>query len=213
MANYLLTLAASAGSVTVAENLADADKAQGLHKAGHEAGTVVPGAPEHAEASIAGVVTGQVVVSLAMIVFIAILLWKKVPGVIAGALDKQIAGIRQQLDEAKTLRAEAEALRDEYARKVADAEATTRDMIGHAEAEAEVIVAQARTDAADLVQRRARMAEDKIAAAERAALADVRATAADAASRAATTLIAQRHGADADKALVDRTIAGLGRLN
>ena len=57
------------------------------------------------------------------------------------------------------------------------------------------------------------MAEDKIAAAERAALIEVRSKAATAAAAAAGTIIAQRHGADADKTLVDRTIAGLGRPN
>ena len=212
MAEYLITLSA-AGTASVEQNLSGVEKSQGMPKAGHEAGRLVPGAPEHAEASVFGVVTGPVVVSVAMLAFIAILLWKKVPGVIAGALDKQISGIRRQLDDAKALRAEAEALRDDYARKIAAAESTTADMMAHAEAEAEVIVTQAKAAAADLVTRRARMAEDKIAAAERTALAEVRAKAAEAATAAATTLIAQRHDAGADKSLVDRTIAGLGRPN
>ena len=84
-------------------------------------------------------------------------------------------------------------------------------MATQAEHEAEAVVAQAKLDAAELVQRRARMAEDKIAAAERAAIAEVRARTADAAAKAAAALIAERHGKDADKALVDRTIAGLSR--
>jgi F0F1-type ATP synthase membrane subunit b/b' len=41
-------------------------------------------------------------------VFIAILLWKKVPGLITRGLEKQIAAIRTRLDEAAQLRAEAE---------------------------------------------------------------------------------------------------------
>ena len=86
-------------------------------------------------------------------------------------------------------------------------------MIAHAEAEAQALIAKANVDAAELVERRAKMAEDKIAAAERAALAEVRAKTANAAASAAAMLIAARHGADADKALVDRTIAGLGRPN
>ena len=212
MAEYLVTLTA-AGTAGVEQNLSGVEHSEGMPKAGHEAGTVVPGAPEHAEASVFGVVTGPVVVSIAMLAFIAILLWKKVPGVIAGALDKQIADIRRQLDEAKALRAEAETLRDDYAGKIAAAQATTADMMAHAGSEAEAIVAQAKTDAADLVTRRARMAEDRIAAAERTALAEVRAKAAQAATAAAATLIAQRHDAAADKSLVDSTIAGLGRPN
>jgi len=58
------------------------------------------------------------------------------------------------------------------------------------------------------------MAEDKIAAAERAAIAEVRAKAAEAATKAAAALIAERNDADSDKVLVDKAIAALGqRLN
>jgi F-type H+-transporting ATPase subunit b len=148
-----------------------------------------------------------------MLVFLAVLVWKGVPRAIGGMLDRQIAAIRNRLDEAKQLRAEAEALRDEYARKLADVENQTQAMVEHARSEAAALMAKAEADAADLGKRRAQMAEDKIAAAERAALAEVRAKVAQAATAAAATLIAAKHDADADKALVDRTIGGLGRLN
>ena len=195
-------------------NLTQADKMQGMPREGKHATTAATGGigPEnHPDPTLLFNGTGWV--SLAMIVFIAILIWKKVPAVITGALDRQIADIRKQLDDATTLRAEAEALRDEYARKIAAAEGSAAEMIAHAEHEAQAVLAKADQDAAELVERRARMAEDKIAAAERTALAEVRAKTAEAATRAAAVLIAARHGADADKALVDRTIAGLGRPN
>ena len=83
--------------------------------------------------------------------------------------------------------------------------------MAHARAEAEQILAKAKDDTEQLVKRRQRMAEDKIAAAERAAIAEVRAKAADAATRAAAALIAERNDAEPDKALVDRTIANMGR--
>jgi F-type H+-transporting ATPase subunit b len=152
-------------------------------------------------------------VSLAMAVFLLILLVKGVPALIGGMLDRQIAAIRTRLDEAKALRDEAERLRDDYARRIANVEAETRAMVEGARAEADALVVKAQADADALIARRARMAEDKIAAAERQALAEVRATAADAATRAAGAIIAANHGADADKPLVDRTIAGLSRLN
>jgi F-type H+-transporting ATPase subunit b len=60
-----------------------------------------------------------------------------------------------------------------------------------------------------MVARRKRMAEDKIAAAEREAIADVRARAVTAAAAASRTLIAERHDADADKALADEVISSL----
>src|SRR5688572_1814820 len=49
-------------------------------------------------------------VALAMLAVIGLMLWRKVPAAIARALDKKIAGIREQLDEAAQLRAEAEAI-------------------------------------------------------------------------------------------------------
>lgn len=151
-------------------------------------------------------------VSIAMLAVIAILLWKKVPAAIGRALDKKIAGIRDQLDEASKLRAEAEALKAEYETKAAAADGEAAAMRRLAQAEADAIVAQARTDAEKLVERRTRMAEDKIAAAERTAIADIRATVATAAATAAASLIAERHDAASDRALTDRAIAGLSRI-
>jgi F-type H+-transporting ATPase subunit b len=209
-------LPADPESATVHQNLANADKLAGMPQEGHgntsAVGTEAPGGTEtHHPVPTALGLNAAAIVSLAMIVFLAIVVWKGGVRAITGGLDRQIAAIRKQLDDARALRAEAEALRDEYARKIADAEGSARDMIAHAEAEAEALVAKARTDAAELVERRGRMAEDKIAAAERQALAEVRAKAADAAARAAAALLQGRLDAGADKALVDRTIAGLGR--
>ena len=152
-------------------------------------------------------------VALAMLAVIAIMLWKKVPAAIGRALDKKIAGIREQLDEATRLRTEAEALRAEYEAKAAAAGAEAQAMLDRARHEADAIVQQAKTDSAALVERRARMAEDKIAAAERSAIAEVRAKAVTAATIAAERLIRDQHDATADRAMVDRTIAGLGRTH
>ena len=152
-------------------------------------------------------------VSLAMILVFAIMIWKRVPAIVGKLLDGKIAAIRHQLDEAKRLRAEAEALKAEYEAKSAAAETEAAALLDRAKEEAKGIVAKAKTDTAALIERRGRMAEDKIAAAERGAVAEVRARIADAAARAAAAILAEQHGADADKAIVDRTIAGLGRVN
>ena len=168
------------------------------------------GAPEHHDAPTALNLDAPAWIALAMVVVIAILLWKRVPAIIGAALDKKIAGIREQLDEAAQLRAEAETLKAEYQARAAQAEAEAATMLERARAEAEAITRQAETDAAALVERRTRMAEDKIAAAERQAIDEVRAKAASAAAAAAARIIADKMDAEADKALVDRTIAGLG---
>lgn len=166
----------------------------------------------HVEPSALGI-TAAGWVALSMLVVIGLMLWKKVPALIARALDSRIATIRTQLDEASQLRAEAERLLTEAKARSAASAGDAAAIVAHAEAEARVLLAKAETDAADLVERRGRMAEDKIGAAERTALAEVRARAADAAIHVAGALIAEQHGVEADRSLVDRSIAGLGRLN
>lgn len=199
----------SSNDAMVAGNLADATHAEPL--AAHQnVGTTFPAGHEapHLEPKALGL-DATAWVALAMLVVIGLMLWKKVPAVIAGALDKKIAGIRAQLDEARTLRAEAEALKAEYEAKAAAAGAEAEAVRTQARHEADAILSKARTDADALVERRARMAEDKIGAAERAAVAEVRAKAARAAAAAAAMLIGESHDASADRALVDRTIATL----
>jgi F-type H+-transporting ATPase subunit b len=164
---------------------------------------------EHAEPVAFGVVTPAAWVSLAMIVLLGVAVWKKVPAMLTGMLDKSITEIRHQLDEAKKLRAEAEALRKEYADKIANAEKDAAAMLEHARHEAEAIVAKAEVDTAAVIARREKMAEDKIGAAERSAIAELRARAASAAAIAAGKLIAVKHDAAADRSLVDQAIAGI----
>lgn len=212
-------MANPASSAAVEANLQGAS-AKGEHGempeiGGHAATTARDeghGAP-HADPAIFGILDATVIVSLAMLVVIGLMLWKKVPAAIGGALDKKIAGIREQLDEASRLRAEAEALRAEYEAKSAGAAAEAQTILDRARHEAEAIVQQAKLDSAALVERRQRMAEDKIAAAERSAVAEVRARAVTAAAAAAARLIAEQHDANADRTMVDQTIAGLGRTH
>jgi F-type H+-transporting ATPase subunit b len=166
------------------------------------------GAEGHAEPGVLGLDSYQWV-ALAMTVLIGVFLWKKVPGLITGGLDSKIATIRAALDEAKTLRAEAEALRAEYAAKIASAEKDAEAMLAGAREEADAILAKAEADSEVMVARRQRMAEDKIAAAERAAVAEVKAKAVTAAAAASKVLIARAHDGAADKRLADEVIASL----
>ena len=165
-------------------------------------------AAEHAVPSAFGL-SPSMWVAASMAVLIGIALKLGVPKMLTSGLDASIAEIRKQLDEAKALRAEAEALRKEYADKIASAEQDAASMLEHADGEAKAIVAKAEADAKALVARRERMAEDKIAAAERGAVAELQAKAAATATAAARSLIAKGHDAKADKALVDEAIAGI----
>src|SRR5262245_60891738 len=102
--------------------------------------TEVPAAEHGAEAAAFG---PPWFIAAAMIVVIAILIWKKVPGAIGKALDKKIAQIRERLDEAATLRKEAEELKREYEAKAASADAEAAAMVERAKGEAQAIVAKA----------------------------------------------------------------------
>lgn len=166
------------------------------------------GAAEHAAPAALGM-DATMWVALAMLVVIGIALWQRVPAIIGAALDKKIAGIREQLDAAEALRKDAEAIKADYQKKAKAAAKDAEAMKAAAVEEAKLIVAKAKTDATALIARRTKTAEEKIAAAERAAIIDVRNKAASAAAAAAGQLIASGHDSKADKSIVDQTIASL----
>jgi F-type H+-transporting ATPase subunit b len=167
-------------------------------------------APEAAEPTAFALNPGGWV-ALAVLIVFALLIWKKVPGAVGRALDSKIQLIREQLAEAEALRKEAEALKAEYEAKAASADKDREALMERARHEADEIVAKAKTDAEALIARRTRMAEEKIAAEERAAVDQLRAAAADAASKAAAKIIAERHDAATDARLVDQAISEIGR--
>jgi F-type H+-transporting ATPase subunit b len=171
--------------------------------------TEASGGHEAGEATVAGIFGPGFFVALAMLMVFALAIWKKVPSAIGKSLDKKIALIREQLDEAKALRQEAEALKAEYEAKAKSADKEAKAMLKRAESDAEAIVAKAADDAEALVARRQAMAEAKIAAEERAAIDEIRSVAAKSATAAAAKLIAERNNPSSDKALVDKAIATL----
>ena len=167
------------------------------------------GAGKHNEPELFGLAPFQIVSIAMMVLLLFAFFGAKVHKTIAGGLDNKIAAIKEQLEEAKQLRAEAEALRKEYADKIASAEKDAEAMLVNAQTEADAILEKAEADSKAMVERRKRMAEDKIAAAEREAVEDVRNRAVSAATGASRKLIAEKHDAEADRALADKVIAGI----
>ncbi|WP_298812846.1 hypothetical protein [uncultured Sphingomonas sp.] len=209
----------NASAAPAVDNLSEATHEQSLQTADMQNGSGLvgnvsePGGAEHVAAPTALGFNDTGWVGLAaLVVLIAAVIWK-VPATIGAMLDKRIGEIRRQLDEAAQLRREAEALRDEYAARARSAEADAAQMRENAHHEAAQIVAKAKADTEALMERRTRMAEDKIAAAERAALDEVRATVVAAATAAAGRVIAEQHNAEADRALVNSAIQRVGRFN
>ncbi|MEX0591658.1 MAG: ATP F0F1 synthase subunit B [Xanthobacteraceae bacterium] len=125
---------------------------------------------------------------------------------IASALDARSERIRQELAEARRLRDEAEKVLAEYKKKRGEAEAEAEAIIAHAKTEAAELAAEAEKRMEEFVARRTKMAETKIAQAEAQALADVRSAAAETAVRAAEKVLAETvKGKTADE-LIDKSI-------
>ncbi|WP_417580088.1 ATP F0F1 synthase subunit B [Pelagibacterium sp.] len=150
---------------------------------------------------------------ISLLIFIGIVIYFKVPGMITKTLDTRIAKIEADLDEAKRLREEAQALLAEYERKRKAAESEAEEIVAAAQEEAERMTAEAEASLEDMVARRTKAVEDKIAQAEAQALADVRARSADVAIEAARLILADQVK-DSGGALVDQSIKDVAsRLN
>lgn len=148
-----------------------------------------------------------------LIAFIAVLIYVGVPRIIGGMLDKQIAKIEHDLSEAKRLREEAAALLVEYEQKRAAAEREAEGIVTAAKEEAVRLTAEAQASLADLVARRTKSVEDKIAQAEAQAVAEVRARSADLAVEAARVVLTDEMNKNGNK-VIDKAIADVaGRLN
>ncbi len=133
-------------------------------------------------------------VLISFIGFIAMMMYFGVPGMIGKALDARADAIRKELDDARKLREEAQALLADYQKKRKEAEAEAGDIVAHAKREAQQIVEDAKVKSADTIKRRTAMAELKIAQAERDAVAEVRSAAVDIAVEAARKILAEKAG-------------------
>ena len=143
----------------------------------------------------------------ALVIFLGIAVYLKVPGAIARSLDDRSAKIRKDLDEARKLREQAQALLADYEARRREAEKEAGSIVEAAKRDAETMVEDARRKTEEFIQRRTAMAETKIAQAERDAIAEVRASAVDLAVEAARSVIsgqvAPKAGGDMFKSALD----------
>lgn len=151
---------------------------------------------------------------VALVIFLGIVFYLKVPGMMAKSLDERADKIRNDLEEARRLREEAQELLAEYQRKRKEAEQEASDIIAAAERDAKLLAKEAEEKTADFVVRRTAQAEQKIAQAQAQAVADVRATAVDLAVAAASRIVGGKvSGATADKLIKDSIAEVKSRLN
>lgn len=154
------------------------------------------------------------VVLLGFLLFIGVLVYFKVPGMIGGLLDKRAETIRSELDEAKALRDEAKAVLASYERKQKEVEEQAERIVDAARKDAEAAAVQAKEDLKSSIARRVQAAEEQIASAEASAVKAVRDRAVSVAVAAAADVVAAKTSADDQGNLIDDAIAQVqARLN
>jgi len=151
---------------------------------------------------------------VALVLFLLLIAYMGVPRLIGSALDKRADGIRNELDEARRLREEAQALLAEYQRKAREAEAEAEEIVEQAKREADALGTEASRRLEEYVAARTRMAEEKIAQAEAQAIQEVKALSADVAIGAAEKILGAKVKGPAGDSLIARSIADVkAKLN
>lgn len=151
--------------------------------------------------------------TVGLVIFFGIIVYLGVPRQIGKMLDARIARIREEIDEARRLRDEAKALLAEYEEKRQAAEGEAEGIVTAAREEAARLAEEASASLDDLIARRTRAVEEKIAQAESQALAEVRARSADVAIEAARVILREQMGDKGDE-LIEQSIKDVAaRLN
>ncbi len=155
--------------------------------------------------------TAEFWVAVAFFGFIGLLAYYKVPGRVTKALDARADAIRCELDEARRLREEAQQLLADYQRRSREAEEEASAIIDQARREAEALAAETRKSLKEGLERRTKLAEEKIARAEAQALNEVRSAAVDSAVAAAQRIIKRKVTPEVNERLVGQSVDDLKR--
>ncbi len=151
---------------------------------------------------------------IGLVLFLGLMIYIKVPGMVGRSLDKRADNIRGELDEAKRLREEAQALLAEYQKKRKEAEAEAAALLAAAEREAALLTEEARQKTEEFVARRNALSEQKIKQAEADAITAVKSAAIDIAAEAAGKVIAAKTDKTTQTALFKDAVAKVqSRLN
>jgi F-type H+-transporting ATPase subunit b len=152
----------------------------------------------------------EIVVTIGFVIFLGILVYYKVPGMIANKLDERAVRIKQELDEARALREEAQTLLASFERRHKEVKAQAEDIVTAARSEAEKAAEAAKEDIRRSVARRLQTATEQIDAAEQAAIRQIKDRAVAVAIAAAGDVMGERiKAADANR-LIDAAISEVG---
>lgn len=144
---------------------------------------------------------------VALVLFFVVLVALKVPGSIGQSLDARAGRIAAELAEAERLRHEAEALLADYAARAGEAETEAARIVAEARKEAARLTQETEQALAEMIERRTRAAEAKIAQAESQAVTEIRNLAVDAAIAASAKILADRTAGDLGPTLIEKSIA------
>ncbi len=153
-------------------------------------------------------------VAVGMVGFLAMLAYLGVPKLITKALDDRADAIKNELDEARRLKEEAQSLLAEYERKQKAATEEAQSIIAQAKEEAEALAVETEKKLEETIDRRTKMAENKILQAQLQARKNVQAYAADIAVQATEQILSSDLSKAKANSLIDDSIASLkDRLN
>ena len=131
-------------------------------------------------------------VAVSFFIFIGVLVYLGVHKKVANELDARALRISKELEEVRRLREEAEKLLADNRRKLGDVVTEVDNIIALAARQAETLAVETRQSLKEHVERRIKLAEEKIARAEMEAVRELRNDAVDVAIAAAQNLIAAK---------------------
>ena len=150
------------------------------------------------------------VVALSFFLFLALLAYLGVHKLLASKLDERSDRIREELDEVRRLREEAQATFAEFERMQREVQGQADEIVTHAKVEAEQAAKIAMADLAASIERRLKGADEQIGMAEANAVREVRDRAVQVAVAAAADAITSGLTADKADALIDNAIKSVG---
>ena len=148
-------------------------------------------------------------VLVAFIGFVGVLVYLKVPGMVTKGLDARAEKIKADLEEADALLKEAQDLLASYQKKQREAADEAQEIQARAKEEAERIVENGRTRLKDSLQRREKLAMDRITQAEASAVDEIRAHTVDIALDATQDLLAKNLSENKATAMLNDAIKEL----
>ena len=151
-------------------------------------------------------------VAVSFFIFIGVLLYLGVHKRVASALDARALRIGKELDEARRLREEAERLLVDYRRKLGNVVTEVDNIIASPLSKLRILAVETRQSLKEHIERRIKLAEEKIARAEMEALGELRNDAVDFAIAVARNLIIAKLTPDRANELVSGSTKAIKTL-